>query len=257
MKDKIIFEVCCGSAEDAIAAWHGGADRVELNSNLFLGGITPTVGALRTVKKEAPGLQVMCMVRPREGGFYYTDTEFAVMLEDAKVLLENGADGIVFGCLNEDGTVDRKRCEKMLEVIGDKPSVFHRAIDVVPDWREALDLLVELKITRILTSGQRPIVPEGIETIKEMVDYACGRIEILPGCGITLDNVRWVCEQTGVTQVHAAMHRLHFDRSCQHNSDIYFGGSVIGPDGNDIYPPEDVFKITDARDVAQMVSRIS
>ena len=76
---SMIFEVCCGSAADAIAAWKGGADRVELNSDLFHGGLTPTLGSLLTVKKHAPGLPVMCMVRPREGGFCYTETEFETM----------------------------------------------------------------------------------------------------------------------------------------------------------------------------------
>ena len=129
----ILFEACCGSAEDALAAWRGGADRVELNSDLFHGGLTPTLGALRLVKRQAPDLKVMCMVRPREGGFCYTETEFQVMLEDARIFVENGADGIVFGFLKEDATIDTDRCRKMLEVIGDHDSVFHRAIDVVPD----------------------------------------------------------------------------------------------------------------------------
>ena len=133
--NPILFEVCCGSAEDALAAYRGGADRVELNSDLFHGGLTPTLGALRTVKKHAPNFPVMCMVRPREGGFCYTDTEFEVMLEDARVFVENGADGIVFGFLHEDGTLDIERCRAMMEVIGERESVFHRAIDVMPDWQ--------------------------------------------------------------------------------------------------------------------------
>lgn len=253
---KVMIEICCGSAEDAIAAWRGGADRVELNSNLFLGGITPSIGSLRTVKKVAADFPVMCMVRPREGGFCYTDTEFEVMLEDAKLLLEHGADGIVFGFLQEDGRVDKERCQKMMEVIGEHTSVFHRAIDVVPDWKEALDVLAELGVTRVLTSGQKPTVPEGIDTIREMVKYAGDRIEILPGCGITSDNSKWVVEQSGVKMLHAAMGREHFDRSCDGNREIYFGGSVTGPDGKEIYPPEDVFKITHPEDVKAFVESV-
>ena len=246
--DHILFEVCCGSAEDALAAYHGGADRVELNSDLFHGGLTPTLGALRTIKKHAPNFPVMCMVRPREGGFCYTDTEFEVMLEDARLFVENGADGIVFGFLHEDGTLDMERCRAMMAVIGEKESVFHRAIDVMPDWRAALDGLMELGVTRVLTSGQRPTVPEGVLTIREMVEYAAGRIEILPGGGITPESAAWVKEMTGVTMMHAAMHRTHYDRSTAYNPAIYFGGAV--------YPPEDRFSVTHREDIAAFVEKI-
>ena len=112
---KLLVEVCCGSADDVIEAWRAGADRVELNSDLFHGGLTPTVGSLRVAKRET-GLPVMAMVRPREGGFCYTEAEFAVCLEDARVLLENGADGLVFGFLHPDGTVDRERTKALTDL---------------------------------------------------------------------------------------------------------------------------------------------
>ena len=105
LKRNILLEVCCGSADDVIEAWKAGADRVELNSSLFHGGLTPTVGSLRVAKRETD-IPVMTRVRPREGGFCYTDAEFQVCREDAAVLLENGADGLVFGFLHADGTVE-------------------------------------------------------------------------------------------------------------------------------------------------------
>ncbi len=242
------LEICCGSAEDAIAAWEGGAGRVELNSDLFHGGLTPTVGSLLTVKKAAPGLQVMCMVRPREGGFCYTETEFAVMLADARALLDAGADGIVFGFLHEDGTVDQARCRAMLDVIGGKTSVFHRAIDVTPDPIAALDVLIGLGVDRVLTSGQRPTVPEGMETLRAMIGHAAGRIEILPGGGITPENAAWVKGELGVDTVHLAIQRTAYDRSAMGNPAIYFGGAV--------YPPEDRYGRTDASDVAGLLARL-
>jgi len=245
-KKPLLFEVCCGSAEDVIEAAKGGAGRVELNSNLFHGGLTPTIGSLITAKKHVD-IPIMCMVRPREGGFCYTDVEFEVMLDDAKMLLENGADGIVFGFLHEDGTVDAERCKKMLEVIGDKVSVFHRAIDVVPDVFAALDTLIELGVKRVLTSGQMPTVPEGIPTIKKMIAHAAGRIEILPGAGITASNAAWCREQMGVDQMHAAIHRTAFDISCQNNTSIFFGGCI--------YPPEDRYKVVDFGGVAEFVKQ--
>jgi copper homeostasis protein len=100
--------VCCGLAEDAIEAYRGGAHRVELNSDLFHGGLTPTVGSLLVAKHHIP-IPVMCMIRPREAGFCYTDVEYEVMLEDAKAELT----AIVFGFLHEDGTVNRDRTKKM------------------------------------------------------------------------------------------------------------------------------------------------
>ena len=239
--DKIFFEACCGSAADAIAAYEGGADRVELNSDLFHGGLTPTLGALRTVKKHAPGLKVMCMVRPREGGFFYTETEYETMLEDARLFVENGADGIVFGFLHQDGTVDAGRCREMLSAIGEKESVFHRAIDVVPDVMAALDTLIDLGVTRVLTSGQKPTVPEGAQTIKAMIEHAAGRIQILPGGGITPENAAWCRDTIGTKIMHAAMHRTAYDHSCDGNPAIYFGGAV--------YPPEDRYLLTHAEDI--------
>lgn len=243
----VYLEVCCGSAADAIAAYQGGANRVELNSDLFHGGLTPTLGALRTVKRHAPELKVMCMVRPREGGFCYTDTEYETMLEDARIFVENGADGIVFGFLREDGTVDAARCREMLAAIGDRESVFHRAIDVVPDVMAALDTLIDLGVTRVLTSGQRPTVPEGAETIRAMIAHAGGRIQILPGGGITPENAAWCREVIGTDTLHAAMHRTAYDRSTLGNPAIYFGGAV--------YPPEDRYAVTHPEDVASFLQR--
>lgn len=239
--NNLFFEVCCGSAEDAIEAEKGGAHRVELNSDLFHGGLTPTVGSLLTVKKHIH-IPVMCMVRPREGGFCYTETEFEVMLSDAECLLKNGADGIVFGFLHENGTVDEERTKKMLSVIGERESVFHRAIDVTPDVFQALDTLISLGVRRVLTSGQMPTVPMGAETIQKMIRHAAGRIEILPGGGIDAFNAAWCRKTIGTDMMHAAIHRTAYDRSCSGNPAIYFGGAV--------YPPEDRYLIADAKGIA-------
>lgn len=243
----VFLEICCGSAADAIAAWKGGAKRVELNSDLFHGGLTPTLGALRVVKREAPDLRVMCMVRPREGGFCYTETEYQVMLEDARLFLDHGADGIVFGFLHADGTVDAARTEAMVRLIGPRESVFHRAIDVTPDVTAALDTLISLGVTRVLTSGQRPTVPEGVATLRAMIAHAAGRIEILPGGGITPDNAAFCRDAIGTQLLHAALHRTAWDKSTAQNPSIYFGGAV--------FPPEDRYLLTDSADVAALIQK--
>ncbi len=246
---NLLFEACCGSAEDAIAAWKGGAPRVELCADLFHGGLTPSLGSLLVTKREAPELSVMAMVRPREGGFCYTETEFEVMLADARALLEHGADGIVFGFLTEDGRIDAERCRQMLEVIGDKESVFHRAIDATPAPLASMEQLIELGVTRILTSGGQPSVPEGAETIRAMIEQAAGRIEILPGGGVRPTNAAWCLEHTGAAMLHASSHRYSYDRSTLGNPAIHYGGSI--------YPPEDCFKVTHSEDVAAFIGRMN
>lgn len=247
MPDKILLEICCGSADNVIQAEKGGADRAELNSSLFQGGLTPTIGTLKTVKRRVH-IPVMCMVRPRAGGFCYTEAEFETACEDARLLLENGADGLVFGFLRADGTVDEHRTRELVGICKGRPCVFHRALDVTPDWKRALDTLMDLGVTRVLTSGQESDVFFALDTIREMIDYARGRIEILPGAGITLRNVERVAAATGCTQVHLARHKTLPDPSVNNNRSIYYGGAL--------YPPEDSFEVTDSDYVAAVRARL-
>lgn len=240
---NIIVEICCGSADDVIQAKAAGAHRVELNSSMFLGGITPSIGELKVAKKT--GMEIMAMVRPREGGFCYTEAEFESMLLDAEALLDAGADGIVFGFLHEDGTIDVERCQTMMQVIGNHPSVFHRAIDVVPDWRAAMDELIKLGVTRVLTSGQEPSVHYGAQTVRQMIEYAAGRIEVLPGAGIRLNNVEEIVQKTGCTQMHIAMPKACYDKSAMGNPEIFFGGAL--------YPPEDRFAMADKGQIESLL----
>ena len=126
-----MIEICCGSYEDALAASRGGAERIELNCALALGGLTPSVGCLRLVKKNT-ALKVISMVRPRGAGFCYTETEAEQMFEDARALLENGSDGLAFGFLTEDGEIDAERTGEMIRLIHSydgREAVFHRAFD--------------------------------------------------------------------------------------------------------------------------------
>ncbi len=246
---SVLIEVCCGSADDVIQAKLAGADRVELNSDLFHGGLTPTIGSLRVAKRET-GLSVMTMIRPREGGFCYTAAEFSVCMEDAKALLAAGADGVVFGFLHEDGRIDLERTRALTQLALDagKEAVFHRAIDVVPDWREAIDQLAALSVTRILTSGQEPDVSYGTDTVRQMIAYARGRIQILPGAGITLKNAARIVQETGTDQIHVAVHRSMWDRSVENNRAIYYGGCL--------YPPEDRFSMIDREAIHSIADQL-
>lgn len=239
MNKKILLEVCCGSADDVVQAHLGGADRVELNSSLFHGGLTPSLGSLKIAKERTP-LPVIAMLRPRQGGFCYTEAEFAVALADAREMVRAGADGLVFGFLHPDGTIDEARCQKVIDIAREagKAAVFHRAIDVTPDWKRALDTLIRLGVDRVLTSGQEPDVFFALDTIREMIQYAGDAIEILPGAGVTLRNAARIAEYTGARQLHIARHKLQTDASTANNRDIYFGGAL--------YPPEDRYGLIDS-----------
>jgi copper homeostasis protein len=238
-----LLEICCGSAEDAIEAAIGGADRVELCSALFLGGLTPSLGSLVQVKQLAK-IPVIAMNRPRQAGFCYSATEFAVMERDADLLLEHSADGIVFGILHDDGTVDIERTQALRQRIGSRQAVFHRAFDVTPDPFRALEELIDLGITRVLTSGQKNGAPEGATLIKQLIDCAAGRIEVLPGAGIDLNNLRQFVTATGCTQIHLTAFTERRDPSTLANPDIKFG-SETGPS-------ESMFTLTDRALVRQI-----
>ena len=140
-----MIEICCGSYEDALAAWKGGAERIELNSALYLGGLTPSIGSLRLVK-ENTGLKVISMVRPRGAGFNYTEAETEQMFADARILMENGSDGLAFGFLTSEGKIDSERTGRMIRLIHEfhGEAVFHRAFDCVEDPYEAIEELIRL-----------------------------------------------------------------------------------------------------------------
>ena len=240
---RVLLEICCGSIDDAIEAEKGGADRVELCSALFLGGLTPSLGTIQEAKRRLK-IPIMVMVRPRGGGFAYTDAEMASMERDTEAAVENGADGVVFGILQSDGKVDIPRCRRIRRLIGKGQAVFHRAFDVTPDPFEALEQLVDLGITRVLTSGQEESVPEGVELINRLIERAHGRIEILPGGGIQAWNVKEMIERIGCRQVHLTAWQTISDTSTQARPAITFGGALC--------PPEDRYQMTDAKLVRQL-----
>lgn len=202
--DKIV-EICCGSYYDALEAYHGGAKRIELNSALHLGGLTPSLSMLIQTKQNTD-LKVICMVRNRGAGFQYDELEAKGMYIDAKILLENGADGIAFGFLNEDRSVNKEWTKRMVDLIHSygKEAVFHRAIDVSDDMMQACADIIECGADRILTSGGYAKAPEGISKIKMMQDAYGDKIEFLAGSGINETNASYVMENTGVYQVHSS-----------------------------------------------------
>jgi len=213
LQRNITVEVCCGSADDVVQAAEAGADRAELNLSLEAGGLTPSIGMLKTALAHAK-IPIICMVRPRAGGFCYSDFEYQTMLDDAKRLMDAGAAGIAFGCLRADGTLDTDRCGGMVEAIGGGEAVFHRAFDVMHGGIERdIDDLVSLGLNRVLTSGRMPTSPEGAEAIRRCVRHAGDRLEVLAGGGVRPHNVKQLIADTGIRQVHFTFHHSYEDRS--------------------------------------------
>lgn len=202
---KTMIEICCGSYEDALNAFHGGAKRIELNSALHLGGLTPSISSLK-LTKENTDLKVICMVRPRGAGFCYNEIEFKQMMLEAKDLLENGADGLAFGFLLKNHDIDVEKTKEMVALIKsyDKEAVFHRAYDCVNDPYTSIETLIDLGIDRLLTSGLQAKAMDGKELIKELQVKYGDKIELLAGSGMNASNAKEMIDYTKINQVHSS-----------------------------------------------------
>lgn len=203
MPTTMTLEVCIASLADALAAAEGGADRLELNVALELGGLTPTACLLQQIKQEV-AIAVVVMIRPRGAGFSYTGREKQLMLRDAEMLLECGADGIVSGALLDDRSLDATFWKSMVRLAGDRETVFHRAFDTVEAPETLLAELIELGTTRVLTSGGCATASEGRDQIAQLQELAADAIQILPGSGVTAENVVELVRVTGCQQVHGS-----------------------------------------------------
>jgi copper homeostasis protein len=223
------FEVCVDSIESAMAAERGGADRVELCSDLIEGGLTPSYGVLK-VARERLRIGVMMMIRPRGGDFCYSEAEFAAMLHDVRLAKETGANGVVFGVLTPDGDVDVERTRRLAEEARPLPVTFHRAFDMTRDPFAALETLVGLGIDRVLTSGQEPSVLEGLDLIAQLVERARGRIIVMPGGGITDRNVARIRATVPVSEMHFAGGEPVESRMRFRNPRVFMGGMLRPPE---------------------------
>ena len=201
---KYMIEVCCGSFEDAMMASECGIKRVELNSALSLGGLTPSLGSLIMIKQYSD-IEIVSMVRARAGGFCYTNYQYEQMLENLKLLLAYGTDGVSFGFLNEDRTIDKNRCQEFLENVKNegRKATFHRAFDCTRDPYEAIETLIDLGFDRLLTSGQEATAEEGIHLLADLQKKYGNQIEIIAGCGVNENNAQKIIDKTGIKQLHS------------------------------------------------------
>jgi copper homeostasis protein len=247
MTDRIIFEACVGSAEAAIAAQQGGADRVELCANLLEGGTTPSTGSIQLARQRIDiGLQVM--IRPRGGDFCYTDVEFEIMKLDIEVARKLGGDGVVIGILEPDGSVDKERTRELVELARPMNVTFHRAFDMTHDPYEALEDLIELGVDRVLTSGQEITAFEGLDLIVDLVQRSGDRIVIMPGGGIHERNIQKIVERSGAREIHAAAPTTIDSPMAYRNPNCFMGG--------ELRPPEFALEVTDPNRVRAMLELI-
>lgn len=204
MINEIKIEICCGGYEDCLTALKFPIDRIELNSALELGGLTPTIATLRNIKK-ITDIPICCMVRNRGGDFNYSDKEFELMYEDGLTLLENGADGLVFGCLKLNKEIDKEKTYKIVELAHkySKQAIFHKAFDETNMLSE-VNNLISLGVDRILTSGglNYPDIMKGANILKKLNDNYAKEIEILPGGGVRKENIVSLLKKTGIKQIH-------------------------------------------------------
>jgi len=201
--NQILFEACVDSLESSIAAQEGGADRLELCADLLEGGITPSAGTIDLVCRNV-NIPVMVMIRPRGGDFCYSNYEFEEMKRDIELAKQHNISGVVFGILNEDGTIDKERIKELIRLAHPLKITFHRAFDMTRDPFKALDDLIELGIERVLTSGQEVSAYKGMKLIEELVIKSKDKIIIMPGGGINENNAAEIVNRSNVKEIHGS-----------------------------------------------------
>ena len=226
MSTKSKIEICANSVESAVKAQEGGAYRVELCAGIPEGGTTPSFGDIRMARQLLQETKLHVIIRPRGGDFLYNHLEQEIMLHDIKVARQLGADGVVFGCLTSEGNVDMPAMKKLMNAVGDMNVTFHRAFDMCRDPKEALEQIIELGCTRILTSGQEATAVQGIPLLKELVEQADGRIIIMPGCGVNPNNILQIAEETGACEFQFSGRSSYESGMIYRNPKVSMGGTV-------------------------------
>jgi len=197
----VLVEACVDSVASAVAAERGGAGRLELCDNLFDGGTTPSAGMISAVKA-AVRIPVFVIIRPRGGGFVYSDVELGVMRLDVEAACMLGADGVVIGPLAVDGTIDAVQARTLIDAAAGLPVAFHRAFDHTRDLGRSLETLVQLGAKRVLTSGGASTALAGVAELAALVQRAAGAIAIMAGGGIREEHVQELVHRSRVSEVH-------------------------------------------------------
>lgn len=203
----MLIELCTARLEDCLKAKQQGFDRIELNADLVTAGLTPTFG-LASSALEQVDLPIVMMLRPRGGGFCYSDLEYDVMMTDLEWLLKLKPEAIAVGILTHDGMIDEVRTKRIIDRCHEEEVkvVFHRAFDVITGYSldEAVERLIVLGVDRILTSGGAKTAIEGVDTLARLQEKYGDQITFVAGAGITTENVVEIKRQTGLTEFHGS-----------------------------------------------------
>jgi len=197
------LEICANSVESAQAAQLGGASRIELCQQLEVGGVTPSAGQI-VMARELLTIGVHVLIRPRAGDFCYSEMEFEEIRKDVEFCRSVGCDGVVIGVLLPDSRVDVERTRMLVELAGPMTVTFHRAFDRSSDPLRALEAIISSGCQRLLTSGQQNNAIEGVGLLKDLVDAAGSRLEIMPGAGVTPENLVEILRVSGARSIHSS-----------------------------------------------------
>ena len=196
------LEICAGSIESALAAGKGGADRIELCDNMSVGGTTPSFGMISACKKSTE-VPIFPIIRPRGGDFTYSAEEFEAMKADIICCKGLGCEGVVLGILNPDGSIDMERCAELISLARPMQVSFHRAFDRCNDLGKGLEDIISLGCERVLTSGGELHAIDAVQKIRSLVLQSANRISIMPGSGITENNLIKIVHETGANEFHS------------------------------------------------------
>jgi copper homeostasis protein len=202
----MLLEICANSYQSAKNAQDAGAHRIELCSELSVGGITPSYGLIKQVI-DTLSIAVFVLIRPRSGNFTYSEEEFDIMKHDIQLCKNLGCAGIVSGVLNKDNTIDIERTQELIELSKPLDFTFHRAFDCVENPQESLEQLINLGVERVLTSGLETSAEKGLELLKQLKEHVNGRITILPGSGINLQNAK-LFKDAGFLEIHLSASKV-------------------------------------------------
>ena len=233
LPNSSIVEVCAFSLESCIAAEKGGAKRIELCSSIHEGGTTPSAGLIQLAKQRV-SIEIYAMIRPRGGDFCYSNDEISVMEADIRMVKQCGCEGVVLGILQKDGRVNVSQTKALVALAKPMQVTFHRAIDMTPDYLQALEDIIETGCHRILTSGQKKTALEGMEAIEILVNQAKGRIEIMAGSGINAYNAKLLLH-TGVNALHLTGKSSRDSEMVYRKEGIAMGGLSEVPEYEVVY----------------------
>ena len=204
---KLTLETIAFNIESCKLAQKAGAHRIELCDNPGEGGTTPSYGFIKAARQILT-IDLFTIIRPRGGDFFYSDEEFKIMKTDIKVCKDLGCDGVVFGILNDDATIDKVRCKILVQLAYPMSVTFHRAFDRVTEPSQALEDVIECGFERILTSGFYSTAMEGADNLKKLIQVADERIIIMPGSGVRSSNIGELAKTTSTIEFHSSARKM-------------------------------------------------